>query len=206
MGLAEMAASAGISYEVLAWTAEWYFRAETLEPANAVIVNYHHELRFAQVSGTGTLSSPDGQRCRLVPRPAAWRAAPARSRAASTRSRSRPRRAAHVAVTARQEVFASVQPGQQEGGAGRRPARRGRAGRRIRRRRGFRERRSLAGHLLAGLVSGQAGQGPGEGAGQRYLPVQPGEREDPPDLVPAGDHVQAAAAGRGLPGRGGQHA
>jgi hypothetical protein len=29
---------------VLAWTAEWYFRAETLEAANAAIVNYHHRL------------------------------------------------------------------------------------------------------------------------------------------------------------------
>ena len=62
MGLAEMAASAGISYEALAWTAEWYFRPETLEAASACIVNYHHKLPFAQVSGTGTLSSSDGQR------------------------------------------------------------------------------------------------------------------------------------------------
>jgi TnpA family transposase len=62
MTLGEMAASAGISYEVLAWTADWYFRSETLEPSNASIVNYHHELLFAQVSGTGTLSSSDGQR------------------------------------------------------------------------------------------------------------------------------------------------
>ena len=29
MDLVEMAASAGISYDVLAWTAEWYFRAES---------------------------------------------------------------------------------------------------------------------------------------------------------------------------------
>src|SRR5260370_35359156 len=62
MGLAEMAAAAGISYEALAWTAEWYFRPETLEAASACIVNYHHQLPFAQVSGTGTLSSSDGQR------------------------------------------------------------------------------------------------------------------------------------------------
>ena len=62
MGLGEMAASAEISYEALAWTAEWYFRPETLEAASAAIVNYHHRLPFAQVSGTGTLSSSDGQR------------------------------------------------------------------------------------------------------------------------------------------------
>src|SRR5260370_40730015 len=62
MGLAEMAAAAGISYEALAWTAEWYFRPETLAAASACIVYYHHQLPFAQVSGTGTLSSSDGQR------------------------------------------------------------------------------------------------------------------------------------------------
>src|SRR5207245_9689750 len=60
--LTELAASAGVSYDALAWTAEWYFRAETLEAANAAIVNYHHRLPFAQVFGTGTLSSSDGQR------------------------------------------------------------------------------------------------------------------------------------------------
>jgi TnpA family transposase len=62
MGLAEMAAAAGISYDALAWTAEWYFRAETLEAASAAIVNYHHLLPFAQVGGSGTLSSSDGQK------------------------------------------------------------------------------------------------------------------------------------------------
>jgi TnpA family transposase len=60
--LAEMAASAGVSYDALAWTAEWYLRPETLAAANAAIVNYHHRLPFAQVFGTGTLSSSDGQR------------------------------------------------------------------------------------------------------------------------------------------------
>lgn len=39
-----MAESCGVPYDVLAWTAEWYFRAETLEAANAAIVNYHHWL------------------------------------------------------------------------------------------------------------------------------------------------------------------
>lgn len=62
MGLSEMAASAGISAETLTWTATWYFRPETLEAANAAIVNYHHQLDFAQVSGGGTLASSDGQR------------------------------------------------------------------------------------------------------------------------------------------------
>ena len=54
MDLVEMAASAGISYDVLAWTAEWYFRAESLEPANAAMVSYHHRLPLAAAFGTGT--------------------------------------------------------------------------------------------------------------------------------------------------------
>ncbi len=62
MGLGAMAESCGVPYDVLAWTAEWYFRAETLEAANAAIVNYHHRLPLAQAFGTGTLSSSDGQR------------------------------------------------------------------------------------------------------------------------------------------------
>ncbi|MGH3609362.1 MAG: Tn3 family transposase, partial [Pseudonocardiaceae bacterium] len=62
MDLVEMAASAGISYDVLAWTAEWYFREETLEPANAAMVSYHHRLPMAAAFGTGTLASSDGQR------------------------------------------------------------------------------------------------------------------------------------------------
>jgi Domain of unknown function (DUF4158)/Tn3 transposase DDE domain len=62
MGLAAMAESSGVSYDVLAWTAEWYFRGETLEAANAAIVNYHHRLPMAQAFGTGTLSSSDGQK------------------------------------------------------------------------------------------------------------------------------------------------
>ena len=62
MGLAAMAESCGVPYDVLAWTAEWYFRAETLEAANAAIVNYHHRLPMTQAFGTGTLSSSDGQR------------------------------------------------------------------------------------------------------------------------------------------------
>ena len=62
LALTEMAASAGVSYDALAWTAEWYFRPETLAAANAAIVNYHHRLPFAQIFGTGTLSSADGQR------------------------------------------------------------------------------------------------------------------------------------------------
>ena len=62
MGLGAMAESCGVPYDVLAWTAEWYLRAETLEAANAAIVNYHHRLPMTQAFGTGTLLSSDGQR------------------------------------------------------------------------------------------------------------------------------------------------
>ncbi len=62
MGLTEMAASAGVSYDALAWTAEWYFRPDTLEAANAAIVGYHHRLPLAAAFDTGTLASSDGQR------------------------------------------------------------------------------------------------------------------------------------------------
>nr|WP_305025514.1 Tn3 family transposase [Actinoplanes sp. ATCC 53533] len=44
MGLSAMAESCGVPYDVLAWTAEWYFRPETLEAANAAVVNCHHRL------------------------------------------------------------------------------------------------------------------------------------------------------------------
>ncbi len=62
MGLSAMSESCGVSYDTLAWTAEWYFSAETLEAANAAIVNYHHRLPMTQAFGTGTLSSSDGQK------------------------------------------------------------------------------------------------------------------------------------------------
>ena len=62
MGLGAMAESCGVPYDVLAWTAEWYFRPETLEAANAAVVNYHHRLPLTQAFGSGTLSSSDGQR------------------------------------------------------------------------------------------------------------------------------------------------
>jgi TnpA family transposase len=48
--------------DVLAWTAEWYVREETLREANTCIVSHHHSLELAGVSGGGTMSSSDGQR------------------------------------------------------------------------------------------------------------------------------------------------
>lgn len=62
LGLSRMAEACGISYDILAWTAEWYVRQETLTAANAAIVNYHHKLPLTQAFGGGTLSSSDGQR------------------------------------------------------------------------------------------------------------------------------------------------
>ena len=62
LGLVGMAEASGIPYDVLAWTAEWYLREDTLRAANALIVNHHHGLPLAAVLGGGTLSSSDGQR------------------------------------------------------------------------------------------------------------------------------------------------
>ncbi len=60
LGLVRMAKVCGISYDVLAWTQEWYLREETLRAANTVLVNYHHRLPLTSVFGGGTMSSSDG--------------------------------------------------------------------------------------------------------------------------------------------------
>lgn len=60
--LAEMSDATGISEDVLAWTTEWYLRAETVREANTIVVNRHHREPLAQLLGGGTLSSSDGQR------------------------------------------------------------------------------------------------------------------------------------------------
>jgi Tn3 transposase DDE domain len=62
LGLTRMADACGIPYDVLAWTAEWYVREETLRAANLAIIGYHRKLMLAPVFGAGTLSSSDGQR------------------------------------------------------------------------------------------------------------------------------------------------
>lgn len=62
LGLTRMADACGISYDVLAWTAEWYVREDTLRAANLTIIDYHQRLPLTPVFGTGTLSSSDGQR------------------------------------------------------------------------------------------------------------------------------------------------
>lgn len=62
LGLTRMADACGISYDILAWTAEWYMREETLRAANLALIGYHQPLPLTPVFGSGTLSSSDGQR------------------------------------------------------------------------------------------------------------------------------------------------
>jgi hypothetical protein len=62
LGLARMSEACGISYDVLAWTMEWYIREETLREANTCVVNHHYGLELSKVFGGGTMSSSDGQR------------------------------------------------------------------------------------------------------------------------------------------------
>lgn len=62
LGLTNMAAASGISYDILAWNSEWYVREETLRAANPALIGYHQRLPLTTVFGTGTLSSSDGQR------------------------------------------------------------------------------------------------------------------------------------------------
>jgi hypothetical protein len=62
LGLTNMAQASGISYDILAWTAEWYVREETLRAANLALIGYHQRLPLTAAFGTGPLSSSDGQR------------------------------------------------------------------------------------------------------------------------------------------------
>lgn len=62
LGLTRMADACGISYDILAFTAEWYVREETLRAANLALIGYHQQLPLTAIFGSGTLSSSDGQR------------------------------------------------------------------------------------------------------------------------------------------------
>jgi TnpA family transposase len=62
LGLARMSEACGVSYDVLAWTTEWYVREDTLRDANTAIVNHHYNLELSKVFGGGVMSSSDGQR------------------------------------------------------------------------------------------------------------------------------------------------
>jgi TnpA family transposase len=57
-----MSEACGVSYDVLAWTTEWYIREDTLRDANTVIVNHHYNLELSKAFGGGVMSSSDGQR------------------------------------------------------------------------------------------------------------------------------------------------
>jgi TnpA family transposase len=69
LGLTRMADACGISYDILAWTSEWYVREDTLRAANLAIIDHHQRMPLGEVFGTGTLSSSDGQRSRYGARP-----------------------------------------------------------------------------------------------------------------------------------------
>jgi TnpA family transposase len=62
MGLTEMAHSANLTYDRLAWTNTWYLREETLKAVVTALVNFQYKQPLAQHWGGGTLSSSDGQR------------------------------------------------------------------------------------------------------------------------------------------------
>ncbi|MFS0520273.1 Tn3 family transposase, partial [Nostoc sp. UIC 10607] len=63
LGLTRMAdATQGMSFERLAWVADWYIRDETYSKAMAEVVNFHAQVPFAAYWGDGTTSSSDGQR------------------------------------------------------------------------------------------------------------------------------------------------
>ncbi len=63
LGIAAMGHSVeGMTVDTLQYASRWFLREETLKAANAVLVNYHHELPLSSVWGDGTASSSDGQR------------------------------------------------------------------------------------------------------------------------------------------------
>ncbi|AFZ56750.1 Tn3 family transposase [Anabaena cylindrica] len=63
LGLTRMAdATQGMSFERLAWVADWYIRDETYSQALAEVVNFQAQVPFAAYWGDGTTSSSDGQR------------------------------------------------------------------------------------------------------------------------------------------------
>ena len=63
LGLTRMAdATQGMSFERLAWVADWYIRDETYSKAMAEVVNFHTQVPFTEYWGDGTTSSSDGQR------------------------------------------------------------------------------------------------------------------------------------------------
>jgi TnpA family transposase len=63
LGLAAMSQSVDdLTAEMLQDTSRWFLRDATLKAANAILVDFHHDLPFSQVWGDGSRSSSDGQR------------------------------------------------------------------------------------------------------------------------------------------------
>jgi hypothetical protein len=63
LGIAAMGQSAqGITVDMLQHVTRWFLREDTLKAANAVLVNFHHELPISTAWGSGVVSSSDGQR------------------------------------------------------------------------------------------------------------------------------------------------
>ena len=63
LGIASMAHSVeGITADMLQDMSQGCLREETLQAANAILVNYHHQLPLSAVWGDGSVSSSDGQR------------------------------------------------------------------------------------------------------------------------------------------------
>ncbi|MGI9060491.1 MAG: Tn3 family transposase [Ktedonobacteraceae bacterium] len=72
LGLSQMAeTSEGMTFNRLAWVADWNVRDETYTKALAEVINYHHRVPFAAYWGDGTTSSSDGQRFKAGGRPEA---------------------------------------------------------------------------------------------------------------------------------------
>lgn len=59
--MAEATDDPKITYERLAWAADWHVREETYQKAIAEVVNAHYRLPFSQHWGEGRTSSSDGQ-------------------------------------------------------------------------------------------------------------------------------------------------
>lgn len=61
-GIAQMSEISNLSLRQMLWTHNWYFREETLKPANNRLVNLQFRQPLARLWGGGILSSSDGQR------------------------------------------------------------------------------------------------------------------------------------------------
>jgi TnpA family transposase len=59
--MAEATDDPKVTYERLAWAADWHVREETYQRAIAEVVNAHYRLPFSRNWGAGTTSSSDGQ-------------------------------------------------------------------------------------------------------------------------------------------------